>query len=115
MSKAFNRLDDNGNNVKCSSYFHQSDEERKRRSTGGLDLMPDMDTEIEKCEIAAEEAEEMGEQCADCCEKVTDFHQKFMVFVDISGFKNHKYHLMTFDVFTHTLNLHICVSRYSNP
>lgn len=69
LSETFNRLDHTGAPVKCSSYFHPNDEERKRRSTGGLDLMPDMDTEIEKCEIAAEEAEEMGENCTDCCEK----------------------------------------------
>ena len=49
--------------------------------------MPDMDTEIEKCEIAAEEAEEMGEQCTDCCEKVTDFHQKFMVLLILAVLK----------------------------
>jgi len=55
--------------VKCSTYFQSDDEERKRRSTGGLDLMPDMDTEMEKCEIAAEEAEDMGGNCVDCCDK----------------------------------------------
>ena len=84
MKKTFYRTDGNGANVKCSTYFNPDDEERKRRSTGGLDLMPDMDTEIEKCEIAAEEAEDMGGQCVDCCDKVTkirkfsqDFSQIF--------------------------------------
>ena len=71
MKKAFYRTDQNGAPAKCSTYFNQSDdEERKRRSTGGLDLMPDMDTELEKCEIAAEEAEDMGGECVDCCDKV---------------------------------------------
>lgn len=69
LFETFNRMDSNDVPVKCSTYFHPNDEERKRRSTGGLDLMPDMDTEIEKCEIAAEEAEDMGEECVDCCEK----------------------------------------------
>jgi len=69
LSRTFYRVDQNDVPVKCSTYFNQDDEERKRRSTGGLDLMPDMDTEIEKCEIAAEEAEEAGEDCVDCCDK----------------------------------------------
>jgi len=70
LKKAFYRTDQNGAPAKCSTYFNQSDdEERKRRSTGGLDLMPDMDTELEKCEIAAEEAEDMGGECVDCCDK----------------------------------------------
>jgi hypothetical protein len=71
LSKAFNRVDQNGAPVKCLSYF-QNQDDRKRRSTGGLDLMPDMDTEIEKCEIAAEEADEEGGECVDCCEKDDD-------------------------------------------
>ena len=81
LFETFNRMDSNDVPVKCSTYFHPNDEERKRRSTGGLDLMPDMDTEIEKCEIAAEEAEDMGEECVDCCEKVKTqhFHSIFMI------------------------------------
>jgi len=71
LMNTFYRLDKNGDPVKCSSYFHPS-EDRKRRSTGGLDLMPDMDTEIEKCEIAAEEAADMGGECVDCCDKDDD-------------------------------------------
>ena len=35
--------------------------------------MPDQDTEEEKCEMAFEEAEESGEECVDCCEKVIFF------------------------------------------
>ena len=73
MSTTFYRTK-NGAPVKCSTYFNSDDEERKRRSTGGLDLMPDMDTEIEKCEIAAEEAEDMGGNCVDCCDKVKNQH-----------------------------------------
>ena len=92
MSTTFYRTK-NGAPVKCSTYFNSDDEERKRRSTGGLDLMPDMDTEIEKCEIAAEEAEDMGGQCVDCCDKVTKirkFSQNFftaflLIFIDVSG------------------------------
>ena len=80
MKKTFYRTDGNGANVKCSTYFNPDDEERKRRSTGGLDLMPDMDTEIEKCEIAAEEAEDMGGQCVDCCDKVTKIRNFHWIF-----------------------------------
>lgn len=71
LKKTFYRTDANGAPAKCSTYFNQV-EERKRRSTGGLDLMPDMDTELEKCEIAAEEAEEMGGECVDCCDMDDD-------------------------------------------
>ena len=74
LSDAFNRVDKNGDHVKCSTYFRPDEEEdRKRRSNGGLvDLMPDEDTENEKCQIAAEEAEEDGIECTDCCEKDAD-------------------------------------------
>ena len=87
MSTTFYRTK-NGAPVKCSTYFNSDDEERKRRSTGGLDLMPDMDTEIEKCEIAAEEAEDMGGNCVDCCDKVKNqnfFAPFLLIFIDISG------------------------------
>ena len=94
MSTTFYRTK-RGAPVKCSTYFQSDDEERKRRSTGGLDLMPDMDTEMEKCEIAAEEAEDMGGNCVDCCDKVKKswkimkkseiFAAFLLIFIDISG------------------------------
>lgn len=75
LSRTFYRTDKNGAPAKCSSYFNPEDEDRKRRSTGGLDIMRDPESERTKCQIAFDEADEMGLtllECLDCCKKDAD-------------------------------------------
>jgi len=69
LMNTFSRVDANGDHVDCSVFYQAS---RKRRSTGGLNLMPDQDTEEEKCQMAFDEAEEAGEECLDCCAQDDD-------------------------------------------
>lgn len=81
LMNTFSRVDANGDHVDCSVFYQAS---RKRRSTsGGLNLMPDQDTEEEKCQMAFDEAQDAGETCEDCC--ATDEDGNWILNTDITA------------------------------